>query len=322
MGIFSNKQPENRDDVVERFVFEVIREQRRARRWGVFFKLLGFAYLGFLLWLAMEGGFSELDSATGSSGHTAMVEINDIIMHDSDSSADKIVTGLRKAFENEHAKAVLLRINSPGGSPVQAAYVNTEIKRLREKYPDTPLYAVISDICASGGYYIAASADKIYANPSSLVGSIGVLMNGFGFTEAIEKIGVERRLYTAGEHKGMLDPFSPVKEEELIHLQSVLDDMHQQFIEVVKQGRGDKLADNPDLFSGMFWTGDQAKELGLVDDFASAGQVAREVVKAEKIVNYTTKRDYLERLTERLGAGMAKMLAQQLQYQATPAVPH
>jgi protease-4 len=308
MGLFS-KKVQNHDDIVERFVFEVIREQRRARRFRYFVVILTFTYL-FTMFFTMRGDLS-LDSMPGTT-HTALVELNGIIDDDTDASADKIATGLRKAFKAENAKGVLLRINSPGGSPVQAAYINAEITRLREKYPEMPFYVVVTDICASGGYYVAAAADKIYAHPSSLVGSIGVLINSFGFSEAMQKMGIERRLYTAGEHKGMLDPFLPEEPDEVAHVQTLLNELHQQFIDTVKKGRGDRLADDPTLFSGMFWSGEKAKELGLIDDFASTSHVAREILGAEKIVNYTPKKDYLERLTERLGAVFAKTFVREM----------
>ena len=293
-------------DVLERLAFAALREQRRARRWGIFFKLFMVLYLVaiFVAYLPDELGGDGLPSGR----HTALVEIRGVIADNEDANADTIVSGLRDAFENKHAAAVILRINSPGGSPVQAGYVNDEIARLRKQYPDKRLYAVVTDICASGGYYIAAAADEIYADKASMVGSIGVLMNGFGFVEAMKKLGVERRLITAGEHKGLLDPFSPLKEDERRHIQSMLNEIHQQFIAVVRKGRGERLKDDPQLFSGLIWTGEQALELGLVDGLGNSSYVAREIVGAEKIVDYTRRRPYFERLAERLGTGVAQAL--------------
>lgn len=284
-----------------------LKEQRAARRWGIFFKLIFFLYffIALLIWAALSGDDVRL---TGESV-TAVVDLNGIIKADSPASADKIVTGLRDAFEHKGTKGVVLRINSPGGSPVQSRYIYDEMRRLRQKYPNIPLYAVIADIGASGGYYVAAAADKIYADRSSLVGSIGVLINGFGFVDAIQKLGVERRLMTAGDNKGMLDPFLPQKEEEKAHIQTVLDQLHQQFIEAVQKGRGERLKSDPKLFSGMFWNGEGAKALGLVDDFGGVSYVAREVIGAEKTVDFTRKQDLFQRLAERVGAGAASGLA-------------
>ncbi|MGD8560825.1 MAG: S49 family peptidase, partial [Gammaproteobacteria bacterium] len=249
-------------DILNRLAFASLNEQRRARRWGVFFKALAFIYVGAVLFY-LPSDLGQKGLAGGK--HTAVIEIKGAIADDTEASADNIVSGLRDAFKNKNTAGIILRINSPGGSPVQAGYVYDEIKRLRKKYPDTKLYAVVTDMCASGGYYIAVAADEIYANKASIVGSIGVLMNGFGFVETMEKLGVERRLVTAGEHKGALDPFSPIKKDELKHVQSLLNDVHQQFIDVVKEGRGDRLVDSPDIFSGLFWNGEQGLKLGLVD---------------------------------------------------------
>jgi protease IV len=220
-----------------------------------------------------------------------------------------IITGLRDAFEARHVKGVILRINSPGGSPVQAGYINDEIRRLRAEYAHIPLYAVVTDICASGGYYVAAAADEIYADKASIVGSIGVRMDSFGFVGAMEKLGIERRLITAGEHKGFLDPFQETREADVAHIQGLLDNIHTQFIEIVREGRKDRLVDNPDIFSGLVWTGEQGVKLGLVDGLASSSQVARELIGAEHIVNYTPRPDFLQRFSERFGVAMAKALA-------------
>jgi len=241
--------------------------------------------------------------------HTALIEISGVIAAGNEASADNVVTALRKAFKNDKAAGIILRINSPGGSPVQSGYINDEIVRLRNKYPDKPLHAVIVDICASGGYYIAAAADNIYADKASLVGSIGVIMNGFGFTEAMDKLGVERRLLTAGEHKGFLDPFSPVNEAEVAHTKGMLANIHQQFINVVKNGRGDRLADDEKLFSGYIWSGEKSLELGLIDGLGSSSYVAREIIGEEKLVDYTIKPTFIDRFAERVGASMGTVLA-------------
>jgi protease-4 len=230
-------------------------------------------------------------------------------MDESEASADNVITGLRNAFENEHTKGVIIRINSPGGTPVQAGYINDEILRLKEKYPDTPVYAVVRDVAASGGYYVAVAADEIYVDKASIVGSIGVLMNGFGFVDGMEKLGVERRLFTAGEHKGIMDPFSPMKEYDRAHAQTLLDRMHQQFIDAVKKGRGDRLQPNDKIFSGLYWTGEESIELGLADGLGSASYVARELIKEKEIVDYTPAEDLLERFARRMGASAGETLS-------------
>lgn len=311
-----NPSPKWQQDVMTKLVFASLNEQRRARRWSNFFKAVFAGYLFFILFMFM---FPIGDSGTKKLSvgkHTALVDVNGVIAAGSDASADRIVTGLRRAFEDENTKGVILRINSPGGSPVQSDYVNGEIQRLREKHPEIKVYAVIVDLCASGGYYIASAADEIYANKASLVGSIGVVMNGFGFVDAIEKLGVERRLYTAGENKGFLDPFSPQREQEVEHVQSLLKNIHQQFIDVVKTGRGDKIKNEKELFSGLVWTGEQSLALGLVDGFGSSSYVARELIKAEHIVNFTPRATYWERFADRLGASMATKLAEILDINA------
>lgn len=294
---------------IEKLAFAALEEQRKARRWGLFFKLFLAGYLLLLLLL------TQLDfAAVGmSSRHTALVNLEGVIEADGDANADSVITSLRAAFENSATAGVILRTNSPGGSPVQAGYINDEIKRLREKHPETPLYAVITDMCASGCYYAVAGADKIYASKGSIVGSIGVLMDGFGFEEAMKKLGIERRLLTAGEHKGILDPFSPLDAQSRRHAQGMLNEIHQQFIDVVKRGRGDALKGGKELFSGLFWTGEQARKLGLIDEFGSAGYVAREVIGAEDIVDYTVQPQFFDRFAKRLGASVAKVLAAEFQ---------
>jgi len=293
-------------ELVNRLAFASLNEQRRARRWSIVFKSLLFVYLFALLLVIVP---DQLGGGSVSIGrHTALVEVKGVIADGTDASADNIVTGLRNAFADKNTVGVILRINSPGGSPVQSGYVYDEIKRLREMHPAIPLYAVVSDMCASGGYYIAAAADSIYANKASVVGSIGVLMNGFGFVGTMDKLGVERRLLTAGEHKGFLDPFSPSRPEDVEHIKSLLGDIHQQFITAVKQGRGERLKEDPQLFSGLVWTGEQGMALGLVDGLASASQVARDVIGAEDIVDFTPRPRYFERLAASLGAAMANSI--------------
>jgi protease-4 len=287
-----------------------LKEQRRSRRWGILFKLLTFGYIGAILFMY---GDATLTKVNLKDKHTALVEINGVIADKQEASADKIVTALRNAFENENSAGVILRINSPGGSPVQSGYVYDEIVRLRDKYPDTPLYAVVSDICASGGYYIAAAADKIYADKASIVGSIGVRMDNFGFVEAIDKLGIERRTLTAGEDKALLDTFLPVDEKTTAHVQKMLTEIHQQFINSVKEGRGDRLDTSVEgIFSGLIWTGEAAVKIGLVDDLASSSHVAREIIGEETIINYTVEDDILERFAERLGSTVAKTISTQL----------
>lgn len=304
----NNSAQKWQQDIVNRLAFAALNEQKKSRRWRIFFMLIFLSYL-FLLYftfvLRPDGGKANL--ALGR--HTALIDINGVIADDRAASADNIVTALRNAFENENAAGIILRINSPGGSPVQAGYINDEIYRLREKYPDTKVYAVVTDICASGGYYIAAAANEIYADKASMVGSIGVLMDGYGFTGAMEKLGVERRLYTAGENKGFLDPFSPEKKEDVKHIKMMLNNIHQQFIDVVKKGRGDKLTDDPKLFSGLIWTGEESLDLGLIDGLGSSGYVAREIIKAEKIVDYTLRPGFFERFAGQFGAAMANSVS-------------
>ncbi len=312
-------QTEWQRDLLNRLAFANLNEQRRARRWNIFFKLLIFIYLLIILISVNPNWYKNLSNISSdnielTAKHTALIEIAGVIAADTEASADTIITGLRNAFEDENTAGIILRINSPGGSPVQAGYINDEIIRLRQKYPQIAIYTVITDVCASGGYYIAAATDKIYADKASIVGSIGVLMNGFGFVETLNKLGVERRLLTAGEHKGFLDPFSPTKEADIAHVQTVLGEIHQQFINVVKTGRGERLKDkeHPELFSGLIWTGEQGIKLGLVDELGSASQVARDVIGAEEIVDFTPQPNYLEQFAQRFGSTMTNSLAQQL----------
>jgi len=293
--------------VLEKLAMSAIQEQRRARRWGIFFKLLTFAYMTLLLlMLADLSGGRGKDGLSGKK-HTALIDVQGVIAADSMANADNLIASLQDAFEDEHTAGVILRCNSPGGSPVQAGLVNDEIRRLRALHPEIPLHVVVEDMCASGGYYIAAAGDNIYVDKASIVGSIGVLMDGFGFTEAMKKIGVERRLMTAGENKGFMDPFSPRNPKHEAFTQTLLDDIHRQFIDVVKQGRGKRLKETPEMFSGLFWTGDKAIALGLADGFGSVDSVARDIIKAETVVDYTARENIADRLAKKLGAGIASM---------------
>jgi protease-4 len=308
-------------DTLNRLAFATLNEQRRTRRWRIFFMFLLFIYLfSFYITLIDPSWLQKItDDEHITQKHTALIEINGIISADSEANADNIITGLRKAFKHKNTKGVIIRINSPGGSPVQSGYINDEIKRLRQKYPAIPVYAVATDLCASGGYYIAVAADKIYADKATIIGSIGVLMSGFGFVKAMENLGVERRLLTAGENKGFLDPFSPAKVSDVNHVKVLLDDIHQQFINQVKTGRKKalqakgqlQLLDNPELYTGLVWTGDKALELGLIDGLASSSYIARDIIKAKKIKNFTPKENYLDRFAERIGATIANTISQQ-----------
>ena len=292
--------------VITKLAQASLNEQKRARRWSIFFKFLVFAYITFVLFMFLEPDMSKAQMAEK---HSALVELQGIIADDETASADNIISALRSAFEDAKTKGIILRINSPGGTPVQAGYIYDEIVRLRGQYPETPLYAVVSDMAASGGYYVASAADEIYASKSSIVGSIGVRMDSFGVVEAMKKLGIESRLLTAGENKALMDPFSPVDEDARKHLQSMIDEIHQQFIDAVKEGRGERLQESDDLFTGLIWTGVEALEYGLIDKIGSASFVAREVIGAEDIVEYSVEEDVLERLVDRLGASTAKTLS-------------
>ncbi len=285
-------------DALLRLAGASLNEQRRARRWGIFFKLLTFTYLLILLLIFADFEYEETSTAKEI---TALVDLQGVIFEGEEAGADNVIAGLRAAFKDDRSAGVVLRINSPGGSPVQSGYINDEITRLRKLYPKKPLYAVIADIAASGAYYVAAAADKIYADKASIVGSIGVRMGSFGFVDAMGKLGIERRLLTAGAHKALLDPFLPLSSQETQHVQKMLDELHQQFITAVKKGRGSRLAQQESLYSGLVWSGEESVKLGLVDGLGSAGYVARELVGAEEIVNFTKKRDWIDRFTDRIG---------------------
>ncbi|MBI3141098.1 MAG: S49 family peptidase [Rhodocyclales bacterium] len=307
MAETSNNEPGWERKVIEKLALEAVAEQKRRRRWGIFFKLLGFAYLTLLIFLLGDWGDTAERLGDGKK-HTALVELNGVIKASGEASAEKVTASLQAAFEDNGTQGVILRINSPGGSPVQSGIINDEIRRLRARHPNVPLYAVVEDVCASGGYYVAAAADKIFVDKASVVGSIGVLMDGFGFTGTMDKLGVERRLLTAGENKGFLDPFSPQDGKHKEHAQVLLDDIHMQFIDVVRQGRGKRLKESPELFSGLMWTGAKSIELGLTDAFGSVDYVAREVIKAEDIRDYTQRAGLAERFARQFGTDMAESL--------------
>lgn len=297
--------------LIEKLLLSTQNEQKKARRWGIFFKALLFVYLFGILLLTFRTPLGS-EAAQLKGEHTALIEVRGVIAADEDASADHLVTALRNAFDNKQVKGIVLRINSPGGSPVQSGYVYDEIKRLRGLHPDTKVYAVIADIGASGAYYIAAAADEIYADKASLVGSIGVTASGFGLTEAMEKLGIERRLYTSGDHKAFLDPFSPENPDEVAFWQKVLDTTHQQFISKVKEGRGDRLKTEPNMFSGLIWSGEQALDKGLIDGLGSASYVARDVIGAENLVDYSFEESSLDRLAKQLGASAGAAISTRL----------
>lgn len=299
-----NTSPNWERQALEKVAMAAVTEQRKTRQWGIFFKVLTFLYL-FIVLFAFMGWMKGGEKVLGK--HTALIDLQGVISSD-EASADLINSGLQSAFEDKHTQGVILRINSPGGSPVQAGQIFDEIKRLRALHPKTPLYVVVDDICASGGYYVAAAADKIYVDKASIVGSIGVLMDGFGFTKAMDKLGVERRLLTAGENKGFLDPFSPSDPKQEAFAKTMLAEIHQQFIDTVRKGRGKRLKETPDMFSGLVWSGAKSIEMGLADAYGSTDYVAREIIKAEDIVDYTPQEDLASKLAGRLGVSIGKWL--------------
>jgi protease-4 len=292
-------------ETLETLVFATLKERRASRRWGIFFKLLFLALAFFALWAYFDFNFSGTDAET-LGRHTALIEINGEIEAEGTGSADSVIPSLNKAFGDSGSAAVVLRINSPGGSPVQAGIIVDEILRLKKGYPAKPVYVVVDEICASGGYYIAAVADRIFVNKASIVGSVGVLMDSFGFTGTMDKLGVERRLLTAGENKGFLDPFSPQSDKHKAHAQAMLNEIHQQFISVVRTGRGTRLKETPDTFSGLYWTGAKAVDMGLADGFGTVDTVARDIVKAEDIVDYTAHEGLPERVLKKFGAAVGE----------------
>lgn len=296
--------------LLEKLAQDSLVEQRRKRRWSIFFKLLTFAYVGFFFYLLSDFG-GPAEKVDGKK-HTAVVNLQGVIRDKGEASAEHIIEGLTNAFEDKNTVGVVLRVNSPGGSPVQAGMIHDEIRRLRAKYPKIPLYVVVADMCASGGYYVAAAADAIYVDKASIVGSIGVLMDGFGFTGSMEKLGVERRLLTAGENKGFLDPFSPQQPQQMEHAKSMLQEIHKQFIDVVRKGRGKRLKETPDMFSGLMWTGAKSVELGLADGFGTVDSLARDVIKAENVQDFSVKQNFADRLAKQFGTEAAESAAEAL----------
>ncbi len=307
-----SNNPQWERQTLEKLLFNTLKEQRTKRRWSIFFKLLFFTILISFLILLWSNSFNNLSNASKTKAHIGLIDIRGVIDADAPASADNIIEGLQNAFDDKNTRAVILRINSPGGSPVQASQIYQEIRYLRTKHPSIKTYAVCDDLCASAAYYIASANDDIYANPSSLVGSIGVLMNGFGFVDAMKKFGVDRRLITAGSHKGFLDPFSPEKPDEKQIAENMIQGVHQQFINAVKQGRGDRLKENPALFSGLAWSGEEALPLGLIDGFGDLTSLSRDLIKNKNIVDYTVKPGLLQQLSDRIGASFAGKIGSEL----------
>ena len=293
-------------EAVEKLVFAAVTEQRRARRWGIFFKSLMFVYLAVVLGISLYPVLKKNMIEDDSEGHTAVINITGVIAEGKEANADAIIKSLRNAVKNEATKGIILHLNSPGGSPVQSSYIFNEIRKIKKEHKDMPIYAVASDICASGCYFIAAAADKIYVNPSTLIGSIGVIMDGFGFVNTMEMLGVERRLVTAGSHKALMDPFSPAKASDQEYMHELLAQVHQHFISAVKEGRGERLKDDEEIFSGLVWTGEQSLKIGLADAYGNDDSVAREIIGAKKRVNFTLEEDLMSRIAGTLGASFAQ----------------
>ena len=286
---------------IEKIAMESFIQQKRSRQWGVFFKSIILLYIGFIIYFIVTAS-NTANIANGD--FTALIRLKGEISSDSEISASNVKSSLKEIYENPGVKAVILSINSPGGSPVQSGIINNEIVRYKALHPDIPVYAVVEDICASGGYYIAVAADKIFVDKASIVGSIGVLMNGFGFDQAIKELGIERRLLKSGENKAILDPFLPVNPKQREFMQGLLKEVHDKFINVVKKGRGPKLTNNSDIFTGLFWSGESAIKLGLADDYGDIDFVAREVVGYERIVDFTTQKSFVDRFAKKIGAGI------------------
>lgn len=304
---------EQAQKVVDKLVFAALREQTRARRWRIFYMLFFIGYLSVITIVLLSGSDDDYRVGGKPDGdkHTAVVRLSGVIASGEAAGAENVISGLKDAFEHDDTAGIVLEINSPGGSPVQSAYIFDEIRRLREEHSGIPVYAVVADIAASGGYFVAAAADEIYVNKSSLVGSIGVRMDAFGFVDMMKNLGIERRLIVAGENKGLFDPFLPEDSDQRAHLQSMLDQVHQHFIEAVRTGRGDRLKENPGIFSGLVWSGAEALELGLVDDFGNTSSVAR-LLEAEDIVDFTPQGELLDQLVERLGISAGRGIGQYL----------
>ena len=291
-------------------LFASLKAQRRKRRWGIFFKFVFFAYIVVVILMIYPS--KDSTSQAANKPHTGLIDIRGPIFATSQASADNIATALNRAFKAKGTKGIILRINSPGGSPVQADYIYNEIQRQKKLHPKIKVYAVCTDLCASAAYYIAAAADDIYASPSSLVGSIGVIFNGFGFVDTLKKVGAERRLITAGSHKGFMDPFTPMKKSEVTFTKDLLNGIHQQFIHAVEEGRGNRLKETSEIFSGLIWTGTKAKQMGLIDGFGSAGYVARDVIKQKDIIDYTVKPSPLEQIAKKFGMAIGETFSTKL----------
>ncbi|MGZ8184965.1 MAG: S49 family peptidase [Methylobacter sp.] len=298
--------------VIEKLVLATITEQTRTRRWGIFFKSLIFVYLFVIFGVAMAPQIKQ-GLGVESKYHTAVIDVVGMIAEDKQANAENIIESLRTAVKDKYTKGIILHANSPGGSPVQSSYVYEEIRKTKKEHPDLPIYSVVSDMCASGCYYIASASDKIFVNHSSLIGSIGVLMDGFGFVESMEKLGIERRLLTAGDHKALLDPFSPPREDETLYMQGLLNQVHQQFIGAVKAGRGDRLKDTPELFSGLVWTGEEGVKLGVADGFGNEDYVAKEIIGAESLVDFTRQEQLLDRIAGKLGSAFGQSIGSIIQ---------
>lgn len=312
MAFFNRDKPIQDNQQWERSVLEKVAlasvvEQRRARRWSIFFKLLFLTYIIIISSFAMSP-MSDV-GALSKGPHTAVVDVKGVIVSGGEADADSIIKSLKNAIKDPNTKGVILRVNSPGGSPVQSSYVYEAIRKIKSDRPELPIHAVVEDLCASGCYFIASAADKIFVNQSSIVGSIGVVMNGFGFTGTMRKLGVERRLYTAGEHKGFLDPFSDVNSDEETHVKGMLNDIHDEFIQAVKSGRGERLQENPDLFSGLVWAGSNSIQLGLADAVGDVRSVAKNEIGEDKIVDFTAQQPFIEKLAKSMGAATAEFAA-------------
>lgn len=304
-------------EVLEKLAFATIKEQRARRRWGIFFKFVTLSLIAFALWTSFGPSVSDMENV---GPHTALIKIDGTIEAKGAGDAETVIAALTKAYADPGSVGLILQINSPGGSPVQAGIINDEITRLRKQYPKKPLYVVVNEICASGGYYIAVAADRIYVNKASIVGSIGVLMDGFGFTGTMEKLGVERRLLTAGENKGFMDPFSPQSEKQKLYALGMLDEIHQQFIDVVRKGRGKRLKESPEIFSGLFWSGAKSVELGLADGFGTVESVAREEFKSTNIVDYTQREGLSDRVLRKFGAAAGASAVKTFALETTPSL--
>jgi protease-4 len=299
-------------EAIEKIALSALSEQKIARRWNIFFKSLTFLFIFILLFITYGAGRT---SKGGTGSHTALIELNGVIGEKDEVNARDFFESIRRAYESSGTKGIILKINSPGGSPVQAGMINDEIKRQKLLHPKIPVYAVVEDICASGGYYIAVATDEIYVDKASVVGSIGVLMDGFGFIETMKKVGVERRLMTAGSNKAMLDPFSPVNPKQQAFVQTLLNEVHQQFITVVKEGRGSRLKESPEIFTGLFWNGESAVKLGLADGIGNYDFVAREIIKAEDVVDFTTYESFADRFARKFGASLGASVNQSIRHE-------